>query len=133
MRLTLPASRGMLAAVAAVALAAAGGTVVAVTQLTGGSAGADAAVATPGDAPSVTLAGLRHGHVPWNKRLRLAASNGTIMSIRAVGKGGAPVEGTLAPNASRWTSLSKLVPLTRYRVEVRLAGSDDPITRTIKF
>ena len=135
MRLTLPLSRGAIAAVAAVALAGAGGTVAAVTQLTGGHGGSDASAATndSGDAPTVMLKGLRHGRVPWNKHLRLAAANGTISSIKVYDRDGTPVPGTLAADGTAWTSTAKLVPMTRYRAQVVLAGSGESIDQTLKF
>ena len=133
MRLTLPLSRGVLAAIAAAVVAGAGGTVVAVTQLTGGSTGSEAAAVTPGERPTVTLDGLRRGHVPWNKHLRIAAEGGTIRSIQIFSTDGVPVTGTLASDATSWTSSGKLIPRTRYRALVQLAGADQSVSQTLHF
>jgi lipoprotein-anchoring transpeptidase ErfK/SrfK len=135
MRLTLPLSRGVLATVVVVALAGAGGTVAAVTQLTGGSKGTGAAAPTssPADAPRVQLDGLRHGKVPWNKHLRVAAENGSIESIRVFDVNGAPLPGKLDANATTWKSTSDLVPLTRYRAIVELSGGGHSLSQKLQF
>jgi lipoprotein-anchoring transpeptidase ErfK/SrfK len=135
MRMTLPLSRGVLAIVAVVVVAGAGGTVAAVTQLTGssGSSGLAATAGTPGARPSITLEGLRHGQVAWNKKLRLVADNGTIRSIRVFTKNGNPLTGTLAADASRWVSATKLIPQSRYRAQVVLANGGNSINETVKF
>ena len=135
MRLTLPLSRGAIAAIAALAVAGAGGTVAAVTQLNGGNGSTDASAATdsPGGSPAVILKGLRHGHVPWNKHLHVNTANATISSIRVYDRDGTPVPGTLAADATAWTSTTKLVPLTRYRAQVVLAGDGQSLDRTLKF
>jgi lipoprotein-anchoring transpeptidase ErfK/SrfK len=135
MRLTLPLSRGAIAAVAAVALAGAGGTVAAVTQLSDSTGGSDASAAATGsgDAPTVALKGLRHGRVPWNKHLRVKTANGTISSIKVYDRNGTPVPGTLAKDGTVWKSAAKLVPMTRYRAQVVLAGGGESLTRTLKF
>lgn len=135
MRLTLPLSRGVLAAVAAVVVAGAGGTVAAVTQLTSNGHGpnASASTGTPGARPTITLEGLRHGKVPWNKHLRLVADNGTIRSIRVFANDGTPLPGTLATDSSTWISSSKLIPLSRYRAMVEVAGGGTSINETLKF
>jgi lipoprotein-anchoring transpeptidase ErfK/SrfK len=135
MRLTLPLSRGVLATVAVVVLAGAGGTVAAVTQLTGGSngPGASASGDSPSGSPRVLLDGLRHGKVPWNKHLRVAAENGSIQSIRVFDKDGTPVPGRLASDATSWISTSKLVPLTRYRAIIELAGGAGSLSQKLRF
>jgi lipoprotein-anchoring transpeptidase ErfK/SrfK len=135
MRLTLPLSRGVLATVAIVVVAGAGGTVAAVTQLTGGGGGSDAAASTdtPGSSPSITLQGLRHGHVPWNKKLRLVADNGTIRSIQVFTKDGTPLTGALGSDSTAWESTSKLIPLSRYRATVVVVNGGDAVSRTLKF
>jgi lipoprotein-anchoring transpeptidase ErfK/SrfK len=135
MRLTLPFSRGVLATVVAVALAGAGGTVAAVTQLTGDGHGADvqAASGEPGASPTVSLAGLRHGKVPWNKRLRVEAANGAITSIRVMQRDGQPVPGALSADGTQWRSSGRLVPLNRYVATVVLDHDGDPVSQTLKF
>ena len=135
MRLTLPLSRGAIAGVAALVVAGAGGTVAAVSQLSDGKGGTNASAATgePGDRPTVMLQGLRHGRVPWNKHLRVDAANATISSIRVYDRDGTPVPGSLDSDATAWRSSAKLVPMTRYRAQVVLAGSGQSLTRTLKF
>jgi lipoprotein-anchoring transpeptidase ErfK/SrfK len=135
MRLTLPLSRGVLTTIAVAVVVGAGGTVVAVTQLTSGSGGSDAAALadTPGTQPSISLEGARHGHVPWNKKVRVVADNGTIRSIRVFAKDGTPVPGTLTADSSTWVSSSRLVPLNRYRAVALIANGGDPVSQTLKF
>jgi lipoprotein-anchoring transpeptidase ErfK/SrfK len=135
MRLTLPLSRGAIAAVAALVVAGAGGTVAAVTQLTDENSGTNTSAATgeSGDSPTLTLKGLHHGRVPWNRHLRVRTANATISSIRVYDRNGTPVPGTLATDGTVWTSTAKLVPLTRYRAQVTLAGSGQTLDRTLKF
>jgi lipoprotein-anchoring transpeptidase ErfK/SrfK len=135
MRLTLPLSRGAIAGVAALVVAGAGGTVAAVTQLSGDNGGTSASASTgdSGDAPTLVVKGLHHGHVPWNRHLRVHANNGTISSIRVYDRDGTPVPGTLASDATAWTSTAKLVPMTRYRALVTLAGGGQSLNRALKF
>src|SRR4051812_4742919 len=98
MRMTRPLSRGVLTGIVAVGVALAGGAVVVTTQLSGPGSATDAAAApTPRGSrtPGLAVKGLHHGKVPWNKKLRVEASNAAITSIRVMQKDGTVVDGTL--------------------------------------
>ncbi|MDQ1704381.1 MAG: hypothetical protein QOF18_747 [Frankiaceae bacterium] len=136
MRWFRPLSRGAVAAVAAVAALGVGGAVLAATQLSSGTGSPQAAGNHPGaqsGVGAVHLVGLRHGHVPWNRKLTLQAENASLRSVMVMGRNGTIVDGVLSGDGTRWTSAMRLVPLDRYKARVVLHGGQADVTKTLKF
>jgi lipoprotein-anchoring transpeptidase ErfK/SrfK len=132
-----PLSRGAVAAVTAAAALGIGGAVLAAAELSSGTGHPQAAGQQPGGqsvAGAVRLVGLRHGHVPWNRRLTLTAENASLQSVLVTGRNGTVVDGVLSGDSTRWTSAMRLVPLDHYKARVVLHG-DAPadVTKTLRF
>jgi lipoprotein-anchoring transpeptidase ErfK/SrfK len=137
MRAIRPFSRGAVAAVAAVVVLGVGGAVVAATQLSSGptapvgQAGPDAGSA---GRPTVLLAGLKHGHVPWNAHLTLQAQNASLRSVLVTQRNGTVIDGVMDSDSTRWRSATRLVPQNHYQARVVLRdGSDAEVTKTLRF
>lgn len=72
------------------------------------------APATPVPTPVVRPVGLAAGHVPWDRPLQLAVTDGTLRAVSAVGPDGLPVDGTLG--GAGWASTTTLLPSSAYRL-----------------
>ncbi len=132
MRTIRPLSRGAAVALAAVAVLGVGGGVFAATQL--GSGGRSPATVTDGQPPpppELRVLGAKHHRVAWKRPLRLIVRDGELRSVVVTTKDGVFVDGTLTSDATRWTSDSRLVPLTRYKVQAVIVGAaGDPVSLT---
>jgi lipoprotein-anchoring transpeptidase ErfK/SrfK len=132
MHLIRPASRGATVAIAALALVVIGGAVFAATQLHSHSAANVAAAPPHGAAPTVSVAGLRHGRVGWNRHLVVRAEGGSFRSVEVSYAGGDVLDGRMSDGNTRWTSATTLVPTTRYRVHAVLTGGGHTVTSTTR-
>src|SRR3954469_16099156 len=126
-----PPSRTVAMAMAAVAVVAVAGGVVAATRTptTGSDPGHGGPVQSPGAAPAVRLVGLHHGRLAWNHKATLV-STGALTTVTVTSVDGNPVSGVLSPDATQWSSTSRLIPKTRYVAEVVPDGGD---VRTLRF
>jgi lipoprotein-anchoring transpeptidase ErfK/SrfK len=135
MHLTRPLSRGAVATLAAVVLLAGGGAVVAATQLGGDDA---RGVATVGDEPTArpgfAVAGLKRGKVPWDRKVTVTARNAVVESVTLRDRHGTLVNGMRSADGTRWRSVDRLVPKSKYVGEVALVGADgDTLTKRLRF
>src|SRR4051794_21737018 len=127
-----PPSRTVAAAMAAVAVVAVAGGVVAATRTgtTGSEPGQGGGSAqAPAAAPAVRLVGLHHGRLAWNHKATLV-STGALTTVTVTSVDGNPVSGVLSPDATQWSSTSRLIPKTRYVAEVVPDAGD---VRTLRF
>ena len=138
MRRLRPLSRGVVAAVAAVAVLGVGGGVLAASRLgTHGHPGT--AVSGPGDSPPaarpvVAVAGLRHGRVPWNRPVKLTVADGSLQSVLVISRDGNAVDGALSDDGTSWSSRTRLVPRTRYTARVVVSDANDATDeQTLRF
>src|SRR3954452_22246989 len=127
-----PPSRTVVAAMAAVAVVAVAGGVVAATRTgtTGSEPGQGGGSAlSPAAAPVVRLVGLHHGRLAWNHKATFV-STGALTTVTVTSVDGNPVSGVLSPDATQWSSTSRLIPKTRYVAEVVPDAGD---VRTLRF
>ncbi|HET6910481.1 MAG TPA: Ig-like domain-containing protein [Mycobacteriales bacterium] len=119
-------SRGVVITASAVVAVGAAGAVVAATHVS--SSGSTATTAHGGTvtaaASTVTLVGLKSGHVPWNKPVQILVDNGHLRSVAVTESGNLIVDGVLSSGDTVWTSSKTLVPLTRYVANVSYADSN---------
>jgi lipoprotein-anchoring transpeptidase ErfK/SrfK len=111
-----------LAVGAVAAVAVAGGVVAGVHAGSSGSTAASDTSAPP-PATQIVLVGLRNGHVPWNKPVRIQVVNGTLRSVSVVEGETAVVDGVLADGDTQWTSAETLVPLSHYQATIDYVDS----------
>ena len=125
MRFPRPSSRGAVVAACAAGAVGVAGVVVAAVHLSSDSAPVTTTSSgTTVDGPTqVQLVGLHNGRVPWNKPVTLQVTNGHLRSVAVTGDGSSFIDGTLSDGDSVWRSAETLVPLTRYRAEVRFVDS----------
>src|SRR3954467_9276983 len=127
-----PPSRTVAAAMAAVAVVAVAGGVVAATRTgtTGSEPGQGGGSAqAPADAPAVRLVGLHHGRLAWNHKATLV-STGALTTVTVTSVDGNPVAGVLSPDATQWPRTTRLIPKTRYVAQVVADAGD---VRTLRF
>jgi lipoprotein-anchoring transpeptidase ErfK/SrfK len=117
MRVTRKIPRGVLAALAAaVVLAVVGAVVVAVNA---GPSGQNVSTSqAPLPKAALHVAQLRHGRLPYAKRLHIRVKNGVLsgVTIRQLGEG--LVAGTFNKTQTRWHSASELAPSTDLRAKL---------------
>src|SRR3954468_19975189 len=128
-----PPSRTVVAAMAAVAVVGVAGGGVAGSRA-GSSAGQDGQSPAPGHSPgaaaTVKLVGLHHGRLAWDHKA-------TVVSTQPLSPGGAPppegnpVAGTLSPDATQWSSTSRLIPRTSYVAQIAVRDGGD--VRMLRF
>ena len=125
-----PPSRTVVAALAAVAVVGVAGGVVAVarTGSTGDHAGGSPAPSqTPGAPASVRLVGLHHGQLAWDRPAKVVSS-GPLSTVTLISVDGNPVRGVLSPDATQWSSTSRLIPKTRYVAQVVVDNAGQTVT-----
>jgi len=108
-----------------VAVGVAGGVVAGVHAGSNGSSGSSStsAQSSPAAATTVAVLGLRKGHVPWNKPVRIQVLNGKLRAVNLVQGDAAVVDGVIGNNGTQWTSAETLVPLSRYQATVSYVDS----------
>jgi lipoprotein-anchoring transpeptidase ErfK/SrfK len=104
----------------AVSLTASTITALRITHATGGSASMAAPVPAARLSPSISP-GARE--VGISEPLVITASRGTLTTVAATGSGGRPLEGTLSPDRTRWTS-GPLAFGTEYTATAAGVGTD---------
>src|SRR3954454_9011695 len=126
-----PPSRTVAMAMAAVAVVAVAGGVVAATRTptTGSDPGHGGPVQSPGAAPVVRLVGLHHGRLAWDHKATLV-STGALTTVTVTSVDGNPVTGVLSSDATQWSSTTRLIPKTRYVAQVVADAGD---VRTLRF
>src|SRR4051795_4429106 len=126
-----PPSRTVAMAMAAVAVVAVAGGVVAATRAptTGSEPGPGGPAQSPGAAPVVRLVGLHHGRLAWDHKATLV-STGALTTVTVTSVDGNPVTGVLSSDATQWSSTTRLIPRTRYVAEVVPDAGD---VRTLRF
>src|SRR3954468_1787989 len=114
-----PPSRTVAMAMAAVRLVAVAGGVGAAarTPTTGSVPGHGGPAQSPGAAPVVRLVGLHHGRLAWDHKATLV-STGALTTVTVTSVDGNPVAGVLSPDATQWSSTTRLIPKTRYVAQV---------------
>jgi lipoprotein-anchoring transpeptidase ErfK/SrfK len=137
MRAARALPKGALVAVLTImALALAGGVYAAVRVLSSRPASADRSTvdSEPIAAAKVTVAGLRHGHVPWNKRITLRVTNGSFTSVAVTRDGTWALDGVMRDHATRWISATTLVPTASYTAVVEYVDDANRARRaTLSF
>src|SRR4051812_654362 len=111
-----PPSRTVVAAMAAVAVVGVAGGVVAATRAGSSSDQAGQTPApgqSPGAAATVKLVGLRHGRLAWDHKA-MVVSTQPLSTVSVTSTDGNPVTGSLSPDATQWSSTTRLIPRTSY-------------------
>lgn len=120
MRVFRPLSKGVVLTAGAVGAVGVAGAAVAAVHFLGTSSGRTTPTAAGASAPPpavVSIVGMRHGKVPWDKPIRVRVVNGSLQSVE-LSAGSATLDGNLSSDDTLWTSATTLVPTASYHADI---------------